>query len=50
MVEMQYMKNGIVHTSLLNQGDVFYADEGTEHVASPVGEARILVIESEGSI
>ncbi|ABG40568.1 MAG: cupin [Alteromonadaceae bacterium] len=50
MVEMQYMKDGVVHTSLLNQGDIFYANEGTEHVASPVGEARILVVETEGSI
>ena len=28
----------------------FYADIGTEHVAHPQGEARILVIEKEDSI
>jgi hypothetical protein len=35
---------------LLNPGDIFYATVGTEHVAHPVGEARILVVEKEGSI
>jgi len=31
-------------------GDIFYAGIGTEHVAHPQGEARILVIEKEDSI
>ena len=31
-------------------GDVFFASVGTEHVAHPLGEARILVVETEGSI
>ena len=35
---------------LLHTGDIFYADIGTEHVAHPQGEARILVIEKEDSI
>ena len=30
--------------------DMFIADAGDEHVAHPVGEARILVIERRGSI
>ena len=34
----------------LNAGDIFYASIGTEHFAHPVGEARILVIETEGSV
>ena len=34
----------------LEAGDIFYAGIGTEHVAHPKGEARILVIEKEGSI
>lgn len=34
----------------LNAGDVFYADVGCEHVAHPRGEARILVVEQEGSV
>ena len=39
-VEMRYREAGIV----------FHASVGTEHVAHPIGEARILVIESEGSV
>jgi len=35
---------------LLETGDIFYACIGTEHVAHPQGEARILVIEKAGSI
>jgi hypothetical protein len=31
-------------------GDIFHADSGTEHVAHPLGEARVLVVEKEGSI
>jgi mannose-6-phosphate isomerase-like protein (cupin superfamily) len=50
MVEMQYMENNVVSTVLLNTGDIFYASRGTQHVACPIGEARILVVESEGSI
>jgi len=50
LVEMSYRIDGIEHMTLLNVGDIFYASVGTEHVASPIGEARILVIEKEGSI
>lgn len=49
VVEMFYKENGIEQSTLLNVGDIFYASIGTEHVAHPQGEARILVIESEGS-
>lgn len=49
-VEMSYRIDGIEHMTLLHVGDIFYASVGTEHVASPIGEARILVIEKEGSI
>ena len=49
-VEMHYKENGKEHSALLSAGDIFYAGIGTEHVAHPVGEARILVIETEGSI
>jgi hypothetical protein len=31
-------------------GDMFVADVGDEHVAHPVGEARILVVERKGSV
>jgi mannose-6-phosphate isomerase-like protein (cupin superfamily) len=34
----------------LESGDVFHAVEGCEHVAHPIGQARILVIEKKGSV
>ena len=49
-VEMRYRDSGLEHSTILETGDVFYAAVGTEHVAHPIGEARILVIEREGSI
>lgn len=49
-VEMRYREAGQEHSTLLETGDVFYATAGTEHVAHPIGEARILVIEREGSV
>ena len=50
IVEMHYREEGHEKSVTLNIGDIFYANIGTEHVAHPVGEARILVIEKEGSI
>ena len=50
VVEMLYKENGLEKSTVLNTGDIFYASVGTEHVAHPKGEARILVIESEGSV
>jgi mannose-6-phosphate isomerase-like protein (cupin superfamily) len=49
-VEMHYHDAGEVQKVLLNTGDIFYASVGTEHVAHPQGEARVLVIEKEDSI
>ncbi|MCF6435859.1 cupin [Pseudoalteromonas sp. MMG022] len=49
-VEMRYKEQGQEKSTLLNVGDIFYASVGTEHVAHPQGEARILVVESEGSV
>ena len=49
-VEMHYREAGEVKKVLLNSGDIFYASIGTEHVAHPQGEARVLVIEKEGSV
>lgn len=49
-VDMRYRKNGEEHIVRLKSGDIFYAGIGTEHVAHPCGEARILVIEKEGSV
>ena len=49
-IEMFFKENGIKKSEILETGDIFYAAIGTEHVAHPHGEARILVVESEGSI
>jgi mannose-6-phosphate isomerase-like protein (cupin superfamily) len=49
-VEMNYKDNHEINKILLQPGDIFYAEIGCEHVAYPQGEARILVIEKEGSV
>jgi mannose-6-phosphate isomerase-like protein (cupin superfamily) len=49
-VEMRYRQAGAEKSVLLKSSDIFVADAGDEHVAHPVGEARILVIERKGSI
>tara|TARA_R110002096_G_scaffold257381_1_gene450854 strand:- start:197093 stop:197404 length:312 start_codon:yes stop_codon:yes gene_type:complete len=49
-VQMFYREDGVEKSEILAVGDIFYADIGTEHVAHPKGEARILVIEKEGSV
>ena len=49
-VEMRYKEDGAVKTVILEVGDIFYASIGTEHVAHPMGEARILVQEKAGSV
>ncbi|MCW8878139.1 MAG: cupin domain-containing protein [Kangiellaceae bacterium] len=49
-VEMHYKENGEFKVVKLKVGDIFYASVGTEHVAHPVGEARVLVQEKEGSV
>lgn len=49
-VEMRYKEEGEVKSKILRTGDIFYASEGTEHIAHPQGVARVLVIEKEGSI
>ena len=49
-VDMHYREDGVEKMVTLHSGDVFYADAGCEHVARPRGEARILVVEREGSV
>ncbi|MFV2030059.1 cupin [Neisseria sp. S1] len=49
-VDMHYREGGQEHIVRLQTGDIFFAGIGTEHVAHPQGEARILVVEKEGSI
>ena len=50
VVDMHYRKNGTEKIVTLETGDVFFAGIGCEHVAHPRGEARILVVEHEGSV
>lgn len=49
-VDMHYRENGAEKKVTLHVGDIFFATVGTEHVAHPVGEARVLVVEHEGSV
>ena len=49
-VEMFYRDGDEEKSVMLETGDVFFAEAGCEHVAHPQGEARILVVENEGSI
>ena len=49
-VEMCVRENGHERSVVLETGDVFFAAAGTEHVARPIGEARVLVVETEGSV
>ncbi len=49
-VEMHYRDGGGRCSTLLEAGDIFFADEGCEHLAVPLGVARVLVVEAEGSV
>ncbi len=49
-IDMHYRHEGAELVVTLERGDIFFAHIGCEHVAHPHGEARILVIEHEGSI
>ena len=49
-VEMRYREAGLEQSTILETGDVFYASVGTEHVAHPIGAARVLVVEAQGSV
>ena len=49
-VDMHYREAGVEKVVRLGPADMFIADAGDEHVARPVGEARILVVERKGSV
>ncbi len=49
-VEMRYRLDGQENSTILDSGDIFYASIGTEHIAHPIGQARILVVETAGSV
>lgn len=48
-VDMHYRQDGVELIESMSAGDIFFAAPGTEHVAHPIGEARMLVVEREGS-
>ena len=50
VVEMHYRDGGREHMKRMEAGDIFYASPGTEHVAHPLGAARVLVVEKEDSV
>jgi mannose-6-phosphate isomerase-like protein (cupin superfamily) len=48
-VDMHYREGDEEKRVRLESADMFVARDGDEHVAHPLGEARILVIERKGS-
>ncbi|HVI34177.1 cupin [Phenylobacterium sp.] len=49
-VEMRYREAGEEKSVRLGPADMFVAEAGDAHVAHPLGEARVLVIERKGSV
>lgn len=49
-VDMHVRADGKEDVLRLEPGDIFHAQVGDEHVAHPVGQARVLVIEKAGSV
>ncbi len=49
-VDMHVRQAGVEAVHRLQPGDIFHAATGDEHVAHPQGAARVLVIETEGSV
>jgi mannose-6-phosphate isomerase-like protein (cupin superfamily) len=50
LVDMFYKQDGAEKCVRLCPNDIFVAGVGDEHVAHPVGAARILVVEEKGSL
>ena len=49
-VQMFYMEDEQEKSTILEVGDIFYAQNGDRHKAVPLKESRMLVVEKEGSI
>jgi mannose-6-phosphate isomerase-like protein (cupin superfamily) len=49
-VDMHWRENGAEHVRRLGPGAACFAEDGDEHLAHPVGAARILVVERKGSV
>ena len=50
VVHMHYREGETEAVAVLGCGDIFFAGVGCEHVAHPMGPARILVVETAGSV
>ncbi len=50
LVNMHFRDNEGEKQVALRAGDIFVINEGEAHVAHPVGQARVLVIEKAGSV
>lgn len=50
VVEMHTRRNGEVTITRMEPGTLFHFEAGDEHIAHPIGEARVLVVEREGSV
>lgn len=49
-VDMHVRDGGATEVHRLMPGSIFHAEQGDAHRAVPVGAARVLVIEREGSV
>ena len=49
-ITMHYRRDGREQRQPMQAGDICHAAPGDEHVAHPVGTARVLVIEKKGSV
>jgi mannose-6-phosphate isomerase-like protein (cupin superfamily) len=49
-LDMHHREGSKEGVARLKAGEIFYAAQGDEHFASPIGEVRILVIERAGSV
>ena len=49
-VTMHDRRDGREHRQAMQAGDLCHAEPGDEHVAHPLGPARVLVIEKKGSV
>lgn len=49
-VDMHYRTDTVENIVRLGPNDIFVASVGDEHVAHPIGVARILVVERKGSV
>ena len=49
-VDMHYREGAAEKVRRMKPGDICHAEPGDAHVARPLGEARVLVVERTGSV